>query len=58
MITMVAQMRVSPIRLVGPFLDDSGNQCGSFYIFEADSEDQVRQWLDVEPFVQKAFTAI
>lgn len=39
------------IRLVGPFLDDEYNQSGSFYIFEADSEDTVRAWLAGEPFV-------
>lgn len=41
----------APIMLVGPFLDDDGNQCGSFYIFQADDEQQVRAWLQPEPFV-------
>jgi uncharacterized protein YciI len=40
------------IQLVGPFLDAAGNQCGSFYIFEADSEEEVRTWLASEPFVK------
>jgi uncharacterized protein YciI len=41
----------APIVLVGPFIDEGGNQCGSFYIFEAHDEQQVRAWLQQEPFV-------
>ncbi len=43
----------APIRLVGPFLDDDGNQSGSFYIFEAESADEVHAWLDAEPFARE-----
>ena len=39
------------VSLTGPFLDEQGNQCGSFYIFEAENEQEVRDWLDREPFV-------
>jgi len=42
----------APIVLVGPMLDDDNNQCGSFYIFEADSEQEVRDWLAEEPFTR------
>jgi uncharacterized protein YciI len=41
----------APIRLVGPLLDGDNNQCGSFYIFEAEDEQAVRAWLAAEPFV-------
>jgi uncharacterized protein YciI len=40
----------SAITCVGPLLDDDNNQCGSFYIFEADNEQQIREWLEKEPF--------
>lgn len=40
------------IRLVGPLLDEDGNQCASFYLFEADAAQDVRDWLAAEPFVQ------
>ena len=33
-------------------LDDDNNQCGSFYLFEADSEQSIREWLAKEPFYQ------
>ena len=39
------------IAFVGVMLDDAGNQCGSLYIFEAEDEQQVRDWLAKEPFV-------
>jgi ketosteroid isomerase-like protein/uncharacterized protein YciI len=39
-----------PIALVGPFLDEAGNQCGSFYIFDAKDEQEIRDWLKSEPF--------
>lgn len=35
----------------GAMLDDDRTQCGSLYIFQADSADQVREWLRNEPFV-------
>ena len=35
---------------VGPLLTESGGQCGSFYIFEAEDEQHVRDWLSNEPF--------
>ena len=40
-----------PIAFVGVMTDDDGNQCGSLYVFEAESEQQVRDWLAAEPFV-------
>jgi uncharacterized protein len=40
------------VMLAGPLLDDDNNQCGSFYIFEAQDETQIRQWLEREPFVK------
>lgn len=40
------------IRLVGVMLDDSDNQCGSFYLFEAENEQQVLDWFAGEPFFQ------
>lgn len=41
----------APIRLVGPLLDENGNQCASMYIFEAEAAQDVRDWLAAEPFV-------
>lgn len=41
------------IRLVGPLLDEAGNQCASFYLFEADSAQEVQDWLAAEPFVRE-----
>ncbi|ATE66236.1 YciI family protein [Rhizorhabdus dicambivorans] len=35
----------------GAMLDDDRSQCGSLYLFQADSVDQVREWLAKEPFV-------
>lgn len=40
------------IVLASPLLDGEGNQNGSFYLFEAESEQQVRDWLADEPFFQ------
>jgi uncharacterized protein YciI len=40
------------IRFVGVMLDDDNNQCGSFYLFEADNEQVIREWLREEPFFQ------
>lgn len=40
-----------PIAFVGVMTDDDGNQCGSLYVFEAENEQQVRDWLAKEPFV-------
>lgn len=42
----------APITFVGPFLNDAGEQCGSFYIFELEDQAAVEQWLEQEPFVQ------
>jgi len=41
----------APIRLVGPFLNDDGEQCGSFYLLEAADEAEARAWLAGEPYV-------
>jgi uncharacterized protein YciI len=38
------------IRLAAAMVDDQGNQCGSLYIFEAESEAQVASWVAAEPF--------
>jgi uncharacterized protein YciI len=40
------------IALVGPLLDAERGLCGSFYLFEAETEDEVRAWLQQEPYVQ------
>jgi uncharacterized protein len=40
----------APIALTGAMLDDAGAQCGSIYLFEAESEQQVRDWFEREPF--------
>jgi uncharacterized protein YciI len=40
----------APIRLVGPMFDDDGEINGSLYIFEAGSADEIRAWLEPEPF--------
>ena len=40
------------IKLAGAMVDEDDNQCGSLYLFEARDEQQVRDWLSKEPFVQ------
>jgi uncharacterized protein YciI len=40
------------ISLAGVLLGDEDNQCGSLYLFEADSEQSIRDWLAKEPFYQ------
>lgn len=40
----------APIAFVGVCLDDDDNQCGSLYIFEAESEQLVRDWLAQDSF--------
>ena len=40
------------IALVGVLLDDEQNQCGSLFIFEAENEQQVRDWFAREPFFE------
>jgi hypothetical protein len=42
----------SPIRLAGAMIDADDNQCGSIYSFEAESAEQVQEWLAREPFVK------
>lgn len=42
----------APIKLVGPLLDEDGNQSGSFYLFDAASPQEVQDWLAAEPFVR------
>ena len=39
------------IRLAAAMVDGDANQCGSLYLFEAEDEGQVREWLAHEPFV-------
>src|SRR4051812_40038743 len=41
----------SQIRLAGAMLTQDDRQCGSLYLFEAEDEAQVRDWLAKEPFV-------
>lgn len=41
------------IRLAAAMVDQHGNQCGSLYIFEAESEAQVASWVAAEPFCAK-----
>lgn len=43
--------------LVGPFRDDNGNSCGSLYVFEAESPDEVQRWLSREPFFESGIYA-
>jgi uncharacterized protein YciI len=38
------------IRLAAAMVDGHGNQCGTLYIFEAESEAQVASWVAAEPF--------
>lgn len=40
------------IAMVGALLGDDGAPCASFYLFEAESEQAVRDWLAREPYVQ------
>jgi uncharacterized protein YciI len=39
------------IRLAAAMLTEDGDQCGSLYLFEAESEAEIRDWLAQEPFV-------
>lgn len=41
------------IAFVGVCLDDANNQCASLYIFDAETEEQIRDWLAQEPFVKE-----
>ena len=41
----------APIRTAGAMRDAEGNQCGSIYVFEAASAEDVWAWLRAEPFV-------
>ena len=42
----------APIRLAGAMVDEARNQCGSLYVFEAESAHAVRLWFAAEPFFQ------
>jgi uncharacterized protein YciI len=44
---------VSALRLAGALVEDDGTQCGSLYLVEAESADEVRAWLGAEPFVRE-----
>lgn len=39
-----------PIRMAGAMTDDEGNQCGTIYVFSAESEEEIWSWLRAEPF--------
>lgn len=39
-----------PILCAGALLDDDRSQCGSMYVFEAQSIEDVHVWLRTEPF--------
>lgn len=41
------------IGLAAAMVDGRGNQCGTLYIFEAESEAQVASWVAAEPFCTK-----
>jgi uncharacterized protein YciI len=45
------------ISLAGVLLGEENNQCGSLYLFEADSEQSIRDWLAKEPFYQSGVYA-
>ena len=36
--------------LVGPLRDENGNSCGSLYVFETESPNEIQEWLSREPF--------
>ena len=38
------------IRLAGAFVDGQDNQCGTMLVFEADSAEEVWDWIRAEPF--------
>ena len=38
------------IRLAGAMVDNSGRQCGTLMIFEAQSADEIWEWCRKEPF--------
>ena len=40
------------IRLAGAVTDEAGHQVGSLYIFEAETAEELREWLSREPFVK------
>jgi uncharacterized protein YciI len=40
------------IAFVGPMIGDDGLPCGSLYVFQAQSEQAVRDWLSDEPYVR------
>ena len=42
--------RTEPIRFAGAMLDDKGNQCGSTYVMEAGSAQEIMDWFKTEPF--------
>ncbi len=42
---------LGPLISAGAMLDDDRSQCGSLYVFQAASADEVRAWLAKEPFV-------
>jgi len=42
----------APIAFVGPMIGEDGLPCGSFYVFQAENETAVREWLSQEPYVR------
>jgi len=42
--------KAKPIVCAGAFLDDDRSQCGSIYLFEAATIEDVYDWLAAEPF--------
>jgi uncharacterized protein YciI len=45
------------IAFVGPMIGDDGLPCGSLYVFQAETEQAVREWLSREPYVQAGLYA-
>ena len=43
---------MSNMRMGGAMVDDDGNQYGTMLVFEADSADEVWDWIRQEPFYQ------
>ena len=39
------------LKVAGPFLDESGQMCGSLFIFEADSAEAIDTYLAKDPYV-------
>jgi uncharacterized protein YciI len=45
------------IAFVGPMIGEDGLPCGSLYVFQAESEQAVRDWLSREPYAKAGLYA-